>query len=198
MSTGPTRRLILIRHAKAEQPAPGQADADRPLAHRGLLDAAVAGQELARIAVPGVVVCSPARRTRQTWRAVLEGLTTGLGEMEDDANHTPHPDVRYVPALYEASTFDVVETVRQAGTGGGAGDPGVIVVVGHEPVMSEATLALSGPGSDPDAVQRVKSGFPTAGIAVLAVEREWAALAPGDGRLERFVVPRSEDGGSIG
>lgn len=74
----------------------------------------------------------------------------------------------------------------------------MVVVVGHEPTMSEATLALAGPESDAEAVKHVKSGFPTAGIAVLALEREWADLAPGDGRLEQFVVPRAEGGGSIG
>jgi phosphohistidine phosphatase SixA len=47
-------------------------------------------------------------------------------------------------------------------------------------------------------VKQVKSGFPTAGIAVLAVEREWADLAPGDGRLEQFVVPRLGESGSVG
>ena len=189
MSTTPTRRLILVRHAKAEQPATGQADVDRPLTPRGLLDAEVGGRELAGIAVPDVVLCSPSRRTRQTWRSVLEGLSAGLAE----GAQKPQPDVRYVQALYEASMFDVVETVRKA-----AGTASVVVVVGHEPTMSDATTALAGPGSDPEAVRQVKSGFPTSGIAVLAVEREWADLAPGDGRLEQFVVPRAEGGGSIG
>ncbi|GAA3611550.1 histidine phosphatase family protein [Kineosporia mesophila] len=186
MSTGPTRRLILIRHAKAEQATPGQEDVDRPLAPRGLLDAVVGGQELAVVAVPDLVLCSPARRTRQTWRTVLEGLS---GELAEPA----HPEVKYPHGLYEAGVFDLVETVRKAG-----GQASVVVVVGHEPTMSEATLSLAGAGSDPDAVQHVKAGFPTAGIAVLAVEREWADLAPGDGRLEKFVVPRAEGGGSIG
>ncbi|GAB3267809.1 SixA phosphatase family protein [Kineosporia babensis] len=191
MSTAPTRRLILIRHAKAEQPAPGQADADRALTQRGLLDAELGGHELARIAVPDVVFCSPARRTRQTWRAVLDGVNSELRGGENPAE--VHPEVHYVHALYEASTFDIVETVRKAPEGAA-----VVVVVGHEPIMSEATAALSGAGSDPDAVQHVKSGFPTGGIAVLAVERGWAGFAPGDGRLEKFVVPRAQGGGSIG
>ena len=191
MSTTPTRRLILIRHAKAEQPTAGQADTDRPLAARGLLDAEVGGHELARIAVPDVVFCSPSRRTRQTWRSVLDGLSAEVKTQEGQAE--PRPEVHYVQALYEATTFDVIETVRRAAPGAS-----VVVVVGHEPIMSETTVALAGPGSDPDAVQHVKNGYPTGGIAVLAVEREWAGLAPGDGRLEQFVVPRAEGGGSIG
>lgn len=192
MSTTPTRRLILIRHAKAEQATAGQADFDRPLAPRGLLDAEAGGHELARIVPPDLVLCSPARRTRQTWRAVLEGLTLEL--KNSDANvEEVHPEARYVQALYEASMFDIVETVRKAPE-----TASVVAVVGHEPTLSEATVALAGPGSDPDALTHVKSGFSTGGIAVLAIERAWAGLAPGDGRLEQFVVPRSGDGGSIG
>lgn len=198
MSTAPTRRLILFRHAKAEQPGPGQPDADRPLTRRGLLDAGAGGQELARIGVPDVVVCSPTRRTRQTWRAALEGLTGQLralaAEQEDGvAPAAPHPQTSYPQSLYQASVFDIVEAVRKAG-----GDAEVVAVVGHEPTLSEAALALAGAGSDAEALKHLRSGFSTAAIAVLAVEQEWSALAPGDGRLEEFVVPRAEGGGSIG
>ncbi len=192
MSTAPTRRLILVRHAKAEQPTPGQADTDRPLARRGLLDAGVGGEELAKIAVPDVVLCSPSRRTRQTWRSMLDGL---LFARKNSGNDEPvvHPEAHYLASLYEASMFDVVETVRA-----NAEEASVVLVVGHEPTMSEATLALAGPGSEPEAVKQVRAGFSTGGIAVLAVEREWAELAPGDGRLEQFLVPRLGESGSIG
>jgi len=194
MSTDASRRLILFRHAKAEQAGPGQPDTDRPLTRRGLLDAGVGGQELARIAVPDVVLCSPTRRTRQTWRAALEGLATQIrADAQDPQLPEPHPDASYPQNLYQAGVFDIVESVRRA-----AGQAGVVVVVGHEPAMSETTLALAGAGSDPQALKQVRSGFPTAAIAVLALEQEWTSLSPGDGRLEQFVVPRAEIGGSIG
>ena len=61
------RTLVILRHAKAERPAE-LADADRPLTQRGHADAAAAGAWLAaRGYRPDLVLCSPAKRTRQTW-----------------------------------------------------------------------------------------------------------------------------------
>ena len=66
------RELILLRHAHAEPPDAGQADLDRPLSPEGLAEAEAAGRWLAEQGlVPDCVLCSPARRTRETLEAVL-------------------------------------------------------------------------------------------------------------------------------
>ena len=82
------RTLVLLRHAKADNPF-GMADADRPLTERGLRDARAAGRWLAQQALPELVLCSPARRTRQTWQAVAEQLPAQAV-----------PQVRYEPTIY--------------------------------------------------------------------------------------------------
>ena len=92
-----TRTLVLLRHAKAEaagSDAPD--DAERPLTARGHADAAAAGAWLARHGLlPDVVICSPARRTRQTWHGVALGMT---GSPPEGGPAGPRPAVRYEPA----------------------------------------------------------------------------------------------------
>ena len=74
-SGAPTaRRLVIMRHAKAEQ-SETLPDIERALLPRGRDDAEAAGRWLAsRDLIPGVVLCSPAVRTRSTWHGVAIGL----------------------------------------------------------------------------------------------------------------------------
>ncbi|WP_230211275.1 SixA phosphatase family protein [Streptomyces kaniharaensis] len=63
----PHRTLIVLRHAKSAWP-PDVPDWERPLGPRGRRDAPEAGRWLRRRGlVPDTVVCSPARRARETW-----------------------------------------------------------------------------------------------------------------------------------
>ncbi len=67
-------RLIVMRHAKAGE-LPGGPDVERALTERGRRDAAAAGRWLrASGFVPEAVICSAARRTRQTWQQVSAEL----------------------------------------------------------------------------------------------------------------------------
>ena len=69
------RELILLRHAHAEPAAAGQADIDRPLSAQGLAEAEAAGRWLAAQGlVPDRVLCSPARRARESLEAVLQAI----------------------------------------------------------------------------------------------------------------------------
>src|SRR5258706_16430518 len=62
------RQLIVMRHAKAGE-LPGGPDIERALRPRGSRNATAAGQWLAgRELVPDLVLCSSARRARQTWQ----------------------------------------------------------------------------------------------------------------------------------
>src|SRR6266508_2394367 len=62
------RTLVVVRHAKSDwtHPVP---DEERPLAERGRRDAPATGRWLAEhVGDLDLVVCSPARRARETWR----------------------------------------------------------------------------------------------------------------------------------
>lgn len=164
-----TRTLILLRHAKSDYPA-GTADHDRPLAPRGVREAALAGDWLrANAPAPDAVLCSTATRTRQTLQR------TGL-----DA------PVRYVDDLYDAAPGTVIATINTV-----ADDVATLLVIGHEPAMSSVALGLAGaPGTDASVAQRISEKFPTSGIAVVHVPGRWADVQLGSAALVDFAIPR--------
>lgn len=87
------RELILLRHAHAEPADTGQADLDRPLSPHGIAEAESAGRWLReQRLVPDRVLCSPARRARETLEAVLE-LTGYIEQRLDERIYdaTPAP-----------------------------------------------------------------------------------------------------------
>ncbi len=67
-------RLTLLRHAKSSWDHPDLKDIDRPLNDRGRRDAPLMGQVCSdALPAPDLVLLSPARRTRETVEAFLEG-----------------------------------------------------------------------------------------------------------------------------
>ena len=155
--------LILLRHAHAEAAATGQADLDRPLSAVGQAEAEAAGRWLRdNHLLPDRVICSPARRTRETLEAVL--AVAGYAEQ------------RLEPAIYEATPgtlFGVLQAHEEAQR---------LMLVGHNPGM-ERLLALLHSGQSGD-----YRGMPTAAVAVLTLPTE-AAIEPGAARLSAFWWP---------
>jgi len=166
---GRMRTLVLMRHAKSDYPE-GVVDHGRPLAPRGRREASLAGEWM-RENVPAVdaVLCSSATRTRQTL------ARTGV-----DA------PAAFLDRLYGASPGEMIAEINRV-----ADEAATLLVVGHEPTVSQVALGLAGPpGSDADAVDRIKLKFPTSGIAVLRVPGSWAGLELGGAELTTFHVPR--------
>ncbi|MDG4773962.1 histidine phosphatase family protein [Solwaraspora sp. WMMD792] len=146
------RSIVLLRHAKAEQPEQ-MADEQRGLTPHGHSDAAHAGQWLAEHQLwPQLVLCSPARRTRQTWQEV-------------SAAGPPAP-ARFEPLLYGGTAVDLLGLVRQL-------DDSVsrVLIVGHNPTVSYASALL-------DPVGASDSGLRTCGIAVHEFTGDWTACGP--------------------
>ena len=168
-----TRRLVLLRHAKAEPAGESTGDEVRPLALAGRRQAGRVGSVLLGAGlVPELVLVSPAVRTRQTW----ELLRGAFGDAE--------PEVVHDDALYVGGVSELLRTVREV-------DERVrtVLVVGHEPTVSSAAAALAGPDSDPTAVVRVRTHLPTAAYAVLELDAHWDTLTPGGARLRTVVSP---------
>ncbi len=160
------KTLLLLRHAKAGVGAP---DHSRGLTGRGRRQSAAAGRYLAAEGLlPELVLCSDARRTRET----LDGL--GL---EDGAA------VRFAPELYDGHTPEVLALARAAAPA----SLSRVLVIGHNPAISEAGRLLAREG-DPAALARLALGMPTAGLAVLKFDAAaWNAI--GAGTLTRLVRP---------
>jgi phosphohistidine phosphatase len=165
----PDRTLVLLRHAKSAYPD-GVADHERPLAPRGKREAGLVGDWL-RTHLPAIdaVLCSTASRTRETL------ARTGI-----DA------PVRYDDRLYDASPGMVIEQINGVGD-----DVSVLLVVGHEPTMTQLALGLTDPlTTNADAAERISVKFPTSAMAVLRLNGSWADLELGSAQLADFHVPR--------
>jgi phosphohistidine phosphatase len=169
------RSVWILRHAKAESDGPD--DHSRALTGRGRRQAAEVGSYLARAPVTGAptprtVLCSSARRARQTAELVVEHLTGRV-------------DLVVEPALYGADPDDVLEQLRLLDD-----DVPSVLVVGHNPTLQELAILLldDARASASDALQR----FPTAALAVESVPAvHWPELALGTGRLLDLYVPNT-------
>jgi phosphohistidine phosphatase len=167
------RRLLLLRHAKAERSAPGGRDHDRVLNERGRADARKLGAFLARHAfVPDRALVSTATRTRQTW----ELLATAFAKA---------PPVSFDERIYDASPQTILEAVNDT-----APETGTLLVIGHNPTLQELAAMLTASG-DIDARERLGEEFPTAALAAISFAAEdWSGVHPHGGRLEHFVTPK--------
>ncbi|MEV7276257.1 histidine phosphatase family protein [Streptomyces sp. NPDC093111] len=170
MSVDTPRRIVLLRHAKADWPQ--TSDHERPLADRGRQDAPVAGRRLAESGIPlDLALCSTATRTRETWKLAV----TELPE---------RPKTVYEERLYEASLGELIAVVNETpDTVNG------LLLIGHNPGMHALADALAGQ-AEGDALARMnRSGFPTAAFAVVTFNGSWKSVEHGVGSLVDFWTP---------
>lgn len=178
---GPTNRtgarqrtLLLLRHAKSDYPS-GVADHDRPLAARGIREAALAGDWI-RATLAGAVdavLCSTATRTRQTLQRT--GITA---------------PVQYVDSIYNSTPGLVIDEIHGVQSRFAA-DIATLLVVGHEPVMSSLALNLADDRTCTSAAAReIEAKFPTSSIALLQTAQPWDQLALGGAELVDFHIAR--------
>ena len=67
---------------------------------------------------------------------------------------------------------------------------GTLLVVGHEPTISDVALGLAGTGSQRDAAAQISLKYPTSAVAVLRVPGPWSGLELSGAQLLSFHVPR--------
>lgn len=171
------KRLVILRHAKAVPASPELDDCDRRLADRGRSDAIRMGQFLKEEgAVPQLVLCSTALRTRETLELVLPQLFA-------------EPVVEHLPELYLARWLTLLNLVRQV-----RDSVETVLVVGHNPGVEEAVRKLVRPPGDTKTRklhQLLESEYPTAAVAILEFDvDQWSAIDRGEGELLNFVRPR--------
>jgi len=181
MAEDPGRSLVLFRHAKSAWP--DVPDHDRPLARRGIQAAPLMGRWLREAGLlPGQVLCSTARRARETWQFAQTGLAAT-------------PPVTFDVRIYEGAAMDLLTVIREVPPA-----TGTLLLIGHNPAIEDLALLLAtapgataGPGpagAAPGDLDRMRSKFPTAAMAVLEFHGAWPGLAPGQAGLTAFVTPR--------
>ncbi len=146
-----SKTLILIRHAKTQQQAPGQRDYDRELTKRGEHDAPVMGARLKAAGfIPDRILSSTARRAEQTARLIAEAVETD--------------DISWHENLYASSPATMQEHLF-------ALDDSIdtVFLVAHNPGISEFATELAG--------GLIHTDMPTCGVAGFRIETErWAEL----------------------
>lgn len=157
-----TRRLIVMRHAKAGE-LPGGPDFERALKSRGRTDSAAAGEWLrAGGYLPELVLCSAARRARQTWQCVSETLLAEGTAVQAER--------RLYGADADELAMIIMETPDTVGT---------VMLVGHNPAAAGLVATLTG----------AEPYFPAGAIAVIDLGSAWAELAADSGSLTATWVP---------
>lgn len=155
------KKLLLLRHAKSSWEDTSLPDFERPLNERGQRAAPLIGKFMReRKLQPDLVICSPAKRTRETIALVLEAA--GI-----------EPLLRYDERIYEASVGSLVEIVSQI-----EDDKTEVMLVGHNPGFENLLERLTGE----------TERMPTAALARIALNAErWREAAANGGELELFV-----------
>jgi phosphohistidine phosphatase len=118
-----------------------------------------------------LVLCSPARRTRETWDGIRHGLPVA-------------PEVRFVSEIYEATADELLDVLHQVDRRYAS-----VLLIGHNPGMEDLAGGLVA-GGKPKALGRLDEGFPTGALAVLSLDVGWADLDRGGARLETYLRPR--------
>jgi phosphohistidine phosphatase len=170
------KHLWILRHAKASSHGRDGDDHGRLLTGRGKRQAEqvkefVAGRVATGAPVPDLVISSSATRARRTAEPVHSALGDGV-------------PLDIERALYGADADDIVNRLRIV-----PDEVAAVMVVGHNPTFHELALLLVS-ADDADGRARLEAGFPTAALAIVALDTDrWTAVAAGGGHLEELFVP---------
>lgn len=172
--------LLLLRHAKSDWKDASLDDFERPLSKRGRRAAPLMGEYLRTQGLePDLVLCSSARRARETLKLVLTALAS-------------RPEISYLKSLYLAPPSRMLTILRRQSP-----ETGRILLIAHNPGLERLALELAqgAGGQDHSAVvRRMAEKFPTAALARFRIAA-WESLGETPAELAAFVRPRDlEDG----
>jgi phosphohistidine phosphatase len=161
--------LHLLRHAKSSWKE-GVDDRERGLNRRGRESARQVGRRLtASVGALDLVLCSSARRTRETLELVFDELPV-----------RPHSMIE--AELYAASREELINRLRHLTEGSGS-----VLLIGHNPGLHELAVALADTNSA--GFRKLESGkFPTAARASFRIPDPWSALGRSQYELLDYVT----------
>jgi phosphohistidine phosphatase len=156
------RTLVVVRHAKSDW-TNAVPDDERPLAERGRRDAPAIGRWLAEhVGRVDLVVCSPAKRARQTWELAAAGLD-------------PKPPVRHEDRVYTSDPAGLLGVIDEL-----PDDAGTVALVGHNPSLTDLVTLLSGETHE----------LKTSAVAVLRWSGSWAEVHARSAHLDATALAR--------
>ena len=161
--------LYLLRHAKSDWSDLTLPDEQRPLSDRGRRDANHVAAFLRRTHIePDLVLCSAARRTRET----LDLVRTGL----------EHSEVQIDSDLYGASATALLDRLH-----GVPERVSSVMLIGHNPGLQELAIWLTQPNKRR---RSLEAKFPTAALATITLSTNWTQLREARAHLTDYTTPR--------
>lgn len=120
------KKLILMRHAKSDRSDLSN-DFERPLSERGLTEAPQMGILIEKEnIIPDLIICSPAKRTRETLKLVTNEIKQKI-------------NIRFEDIIYENYYKDITDLIFRT-----SDDVDTLMIVGHNPSMEELSRYFTG------------------------------------------------------
>jgi phosphohistidine phosphatase len=155
------KKLLLIRHAKAEKETAGK-DIDRPLKYIGIQDATFMAERIKEKAfIPQLIITSPALRTKTTAEIFADTLKLS--------------GIKTNKAIYEASQQTWLKVITQL-----PGEYDFVAIVGHNPGVSQILTYLTGEARE----------VHTSTVVIIDFETDdWASISGDTGKLVYYSSP---------
>jgi len=160
------KKLIFVRHGKAEDPSSEFSDLQRSLTPKGKNIAKLMAKKLLEEDnIQGIVVTSPAFRALET--AIIFGEALGI---------KPEKIILDTNIYYKMSFNYLIDLLATA-----ENDTDTFIMFGHNPSFSEIPDSLCKEGFD---------YMPKCGIAGISFNvKNWSEIKQGTGTLEYFLTP---------
>ena len=170
-----TKRLFLLRHARASHEFGEGTDADRPLAERGQQDALLAGEWLSKHYPEDVhVYASSSKRTRETYLGLSESVQY---------------DVQFEEGLYLASQGELLHGIQELPEA-----QEHVMILGHNPGLHQLAMTLSDTSTIPAEHRDALIDYPTCALLVLQFENTvWRDIQLQTGKWEAYWCPHSAE-----
>jgi phosphohistidine phosphatase len=160
------KKLIFVRHGKAEDGSPEISDFERSLTLKGKSVSRMMAQKLKEKEVsPGIVVTSPAFRAFET--ASIFAGEFGIDQESILLKNEIYNDLTFTKLMH------IISAVRE--------DTESITLFGHNPSFSDITNNLCKEGCD---------SMPKSGVICISFNiRTWSEIKRNSGKLEYFLKP---------
>lgn len=153
------KTLLIIRHAKAEEPQAHLTDFDRKLTEKGLREAQKMAQMIRNESlIPELILSSPAKRATMTAEVFAEELSYAESKIITE------------PAIYEATTESLLQVVNQLDNNFQR-----VMLICHNPASHTLSAYLTGEDI---------FDLPTAGVVQIVFDVDsWSEVSMGIGNL---------------
>ena len=162
------KKLLIMRHAKANLGDGFEKDFDRTLSERGKKDAPEMGKRLKKNGVkPDLIISSPAARALKTAKEVAKEIDF------------PEKDIETDPEIYQADISDLIKVIRNLDDKNSK-----VMLFGHNPALTGLVGYLTNQFID---------NIPTSGVVQINFDfPTWKQVTQQSGKFIFFDYPKNQ------